>query len=491
MPLALWRRWAEAGTTWGANFQPRPDSLEYAALAHSIAHFDDYFLQIGDLQLPPRYPPGWPLLLSAAVRMGVPGEQLWWLTSGFSALTAVLIAVYVFSSRKFLFQGNDSFTDTIFFLTAIAAGLVWCFAPLPHFMGQTLLSDPAANVISLIIFALVIKSLFASRNTISRPVIALLTGSLLGCLMAVRQAPALLIGPPLLILITYVSIQQGFRNILPALASGLLGLVASILLVQEMTNTHFLHWSEGYSFWVPHWYTNIQDTFNLKYALEGNTELINQNRGSHFLYGMKILAGIREPNNWNISYIGLLWPLLGWFWLIWMISRRTWQTSPLVLLISGSIVIWALITLIFYALYFYPAPRFYITIQALSVILLGISAAWSFIHGHKITRCLILVTMLTILVNTFVLGNWLPQVRDHVQPDQLAAAVDKWIKTDEADRKITSTGFDPIVAQALGLLHPETIKHLNEWGQLPRTAHTARLLAKGLLKPSQVAPAVE
>src|SRR5260370_16956850 len=76
-PLALAARWRWAAAADGRQLRPRPDALEYAAAAQAIAAEGRYYLQVGPYRVRPRYPPGWPLVLAGAVRLGLPGDRLW------------------------------------------------------------------------------------------------------------------------------------------------------------------------------------------------------------------------------------------------------------------------------------------------------------------------------------------------------------------------------------------------------------------------------
>ena len=74
MPLALAVRWGGNAELKGSRFHPWPDTVEYAAEAQALARSGQVFLQIGPYRARPRYPPGWPLLIAAAVRLGVQGR---------------------------------------------------------------------------------------------------------------------------------------------------------------------------------------------------------------------------------------------------------------------------------------------------------------------------------------------------------------------------------------------------------------------------------
>ena len=97
-PLALAARWQWAATPDGRQLRPRPDALEYAAAAQAIAAEGRYYLQIGPYQVRPRYPPGWPMVLAGAVRLGLAGDRLWQVAGVFGAGLASLLALLAASA---------------------------------------------------------------------------------------------------------------------------------------------------------------------------------------------------------------------------------------------------------------------------------------------------------------------------------------------------------------------------------------------------------
>src|SRR5262249_35715402 len=97
MALALAARWSWGAKGEGPAFRPQPDALEYAASAQALAQTGRYFLQVGPLQSPPHYSPGWPGMLSAALRLGTDPKRLWFVTGSFGALLCALIGGAVVS----------------------------------------------------------------------------------------------------------------------------------------------------------------------------------------------------------------------------------------------------------------------------------------------------------------------------------------------------------------------------------------------------------
>lgn len=93
VPLALATRWGGSAELKGSRFSPWPDTVEYAAEAQALARSGQVYLQIGPYRVRPRFPPGWPLLLAPAVRLGMAGQDLWRITGVFGALLAWLLGI--------------------------------------------------------------------------------------------------------------------------------------------------------------------------------------------------------------------------------------------------------------------------------------------------------------------------------------------------------------------------------------------------------------
>ncbi|HEY4564737.1 MAG TPA: hypothetical protein VIJ36_17260, partial [Thermoanaerobaculia bacterium] len=111
VPLALAARWGGNAELKGVRFSPWPDTVEYAAEAQSLARSGQVYLQIGPYRVRPRFPPGWPLLLAPAVRLGVAGQELWRITGVLGAVLAWLLGITTayatakLSPQSFPFQG--------------------------------------------------------------------------------------------------------------------------------------------------------------------------------------------------------------------------------------------------------------------------------------------------------------------------------------------------------------------------------------------------
>jgi hypothetical protein len=175
MPVAVWARWHGSPEAVGPFFHPRPDALEYAASAQAIAQTGRFYLQVGPVQVRPRYTPGWPLLLAASLRSGVAATDLWRVTGIFGALLAWLLAAVASSTTVALSIQAHRFAP----ITAgLLAGWIWSLAPIAAGVGGTLLSDEPAAL------AVVAALVFTGAGLVLKPgarAVALLLAGGLAC----------------------------------------------------------------------------------------------------------------------------------------------------------------------------------------------------------------------------------------------------------------------------------------------------------------------
>ncbi len=69
----------------------------------------------------------------------------------------------------------------------------------------------------------------------------------------------------------------------------------------------------------------------------------------------------------------------------------------------------------------------------------------------------------------------------NVDTERTRARFDRWLAIGDERRSRRTMPFDPVHAQALGLLTPEVAAQVHAWGELPDTVHVRRLRANGFL----------
>jgi hypothetical protein len=583
--VALAARWGWAVVPDGRQLRPRPDALEYAAGAQAIAAEGRYLLQVGPYRVRPRYPPGWPLVLALAVRLGVPGEGLWRVSGLFGAGLAGLLALTAAGAVWRLRTARDAegqrdagtrrdadigaigrppavegWRDPGTGLTsrlragtdhraaaagALAAGLLaglgWALAPVAVAAGRVALGDEPAVFVAAVLVIATFYGLGAPgaagghRATGWPARLAAAAGGLaFGLLAGMRPASALLFAPAVLILVLHgwrlrarsgghgggggsgshgatggrgssggtggqggqggsggsgaaldpsLHDRREWRRRAALWVAG--AAVVPLLIAVLLARSGVAPWQwSGYRFWAPRWYADAGSTFNLRYALRGNDDFARGGDDRPIpnlrFYG-QILLGL--PGLEPASYAGLGWPAAG---LVagGLVFRRRHRLPAAAALLPASAAVLAA-HLGFYSFYFFPAPRFLLAPLALPLLGaavacgLGISAT-SPARWVRPVSWLAAVAFAGAIVSGFLSFRAQPPAARF--PDQdVRAAFAAWLRLPEPRRARTLLPFDPVEAQALGLLPPRVVCRIGAWGELPPTVHVRRLRALGLV----------
>jgi hypothetical protein len=497
LPLALAARWRWAAVPDGPQLRPRPDALEYVASAQAIAQAGRYYLQIGPYQIRPRYPPGWPLVLAAAVRLRVPGDALWRVPGLFGAGLACLLGL-VAASAVFRLRPGGSWAGASWRTAggALVAGLItgtgWALAPVAVAVGRVALGDePAAFVACL---ALVATGWGWLKNgtgaagtpgaTVESSGAALLVGGIcFGLLAAMRPANAALLAPAVAVLAA-----AGWRSLGRRAAAGRAAAWAAgaalvpVLAAGLLWHSHLTPWRwSAYDLWAPRWYADLRSTFNLRYALRGNDDFTrgaNDRPIPNVAFIADVLLGL--PGLDPSSYLGTIWPGLGWLagaLLAWRWRRRRIVAAAALASAAAAAAIAAC-----YALYFFPAARFLLVPLTLPLVALGIACGAGLASAslaQRLAAGLAAAALAASMALTFATFRAEPPP---AFPDRdLRTAVAAWLRLPDSARVAATMPFDPLEAQALGLLPPATTARLSAWGALPPTVQVRRLRALGLL----------
>ena len=536
-PLALAARWRWAETPDGRQLRPRPDALEYAAVAQAIAAEGRYYLQVGPYRVRPRYPPGWPMVLACAVRLGIAGDQLWRVAGVFGAGLASLLALLA-ASAVWRLAGQRSVRAAAGALTAgLVAGVGWALAPAAVATGRVALCDePAALVAALFILGTWLaararneptrqgigrddmpassregttrgelpvptqariareEERASSRGEIAdddRPasggrLAAAFGGAAFGLLAGMRPASALLFAPAALVFAGYGWRLAGGRELRRRAALWACGAAVVPLLVAGLLwRSQLRPWAwSGYGYWAPRWYAAAGTTFNLRYALRGNDDFARGSGGRpipNLRYYTEILLG--WPGLSPDSYLGRYWPALGWLAALLLAWRRRRHPAMAAAALAAAAVLAA--HLVFYSLYFFPAARFLLPALAPPLLAVGVACGLGIAGPETATRWrevlagLAAAGLVAAAVASFATFR---SVRVATFPDQdVRAAFVTWRQLPERARAATTLPFDPVEAQALGLLPPDVVRQIRAWGALPPTVHVRRLRALGII----------
>lgn len=518
-PLALAARWRWAATADGPQLRPRPDALEYAAAAQAIAAEGRYYLQVGPYRVRPRYPPGWPMVLAAALRLGVAGDALWRVTGLFGAGLASLLALAAASAVCRLTGRQGSWAAAGALAAGLVAGVGWALAPAAVAVGRVALGDePAAFVAGMCVLGtwLGVKPCVTAPSRPAaardRPYVADRPGMAAGAagaaraaaaggglafglLAGMRPASALLLAPAAVVFAGYGWRAFGGRELLRrAIWWGCGAAVVPLLVAGLLWRSQLPPWQwSDYRDWAPRWYDATGTTFNLRYALRGNDDFTRGPSGRpipNLRYYAEILLGL--PGLSPDSYLGRYWPSLGWLAGLLLAWRRRSRPAVAAAVLAAAAV--AAAHLVFYSLYFFPAARFLLPVMPLPLLAAAIACGLGIAGpdaaapgapggrgstGIRPGAALAAAGLAAAAVAAFAAFSSLPVA---AFPDpHVRAAFAAWRQLPEQARAATIIPFDPVEAQALGLLPPPVVRQLRSWGTLPPTIHVRRLRALGVI----------
>jgi hypothetical protein len=540
LPVALWARWHGSPEAAAPFFHPRPDALEYAASAQAIAQSGRFYLQVGPYKVRPRYPPGWPLLLAGALRAGVDGTDLWRVTGVFGAVLAWVVAAVAYGTVRWLGtekrphpqplsrlpppyprergekqgqlcqfllvsplpaegwagDGRGAGGEGAFLLAGLLAGWLWALAPIAAGAGRTVLSDEPAALASVACLLLTGLGLLLTAKPRTAILCAALGGVSLGLSAAMRPIAACLLAPPLGALLLASLHRSGIRLQLPRLAAWMLGAAifpAAVSILLRHSGLRPTEWS-GYAFWVPERYGRLSDTFNLSYALQPDEDFNLGTEGeplSHLGIAARVLLGL--PGLRARHSLGLVWPILGWIAAVPFLRatraaradrRREGAGADLAPWIAAALLLWVAGHVVVFSLYFYPTSRFYLGPLALCTALFASACGLGWAQPGLRTRipavlAALLALLLTVRGWTDLQKEPLPEERDERTRSRFA----RWKDRGDDERAGRIVPFDPLFAQALGLLPPDVVESVHVWGTLPPTVHVRRLRSLGVLPP--------
>lgn len=491
VPLAIWARWSGPAALKGSQFHPRPDAVEYGAAAQALARSGEVYLQIGPYRVRPRYPPGWPLLIALAVRLGVPGPHLWRTTALFGAVLAWLLGFLAARTTEELSAPEDRHGSALF-LAGLLAGCVWALAPIAVDFGQMLMSDEPTTLVSLAGLAFTGAGLLRQDGRVSWTLAA--GGLACGLAATMRSITAALMVPPILVFllacVRRFGLRSALRRSLPWLA-GVAVFPALTVLVMVRSGWPPGEWS-GYSFWIPRRFNRLSRAFDLRFALEPDLRFRLEAYGkpqSHLALAARVLLGL--PGLGARHYLGLLWPILGWLAAIPLLRAARRRHEDLAPWIGWALLLWTLGHIAVFSFYFYPAARFYLAPLALCLLMFAAACGVGLARPERWARLLAGAAATLVLLMTLQGFFALRHQRQPRPPrERTRSKFTRWLALGDEKRAGRVMPFDPVHAQALGLLTPEVAAGIREWGDLPDTVHVRRLRLNGFLPKASPPPAI-
>ncbi|RIK63639.1 MAG: hypothetical protein DCC65_15490 [Planctomycetota bacterium] len=492
-------RWTLVERTPGPHLDPRPDALEYAAAAQALALEGRYCLHVGPETVRPRYAPGWPMLLSVAIRCGMETESLWRLTGLFGAAHAYVLAVITVHGVRLLVRARmpdlaPQKVNRRAFLAGACAGWGWAITPVSIEWDRTLMSDEPTAFFGTLSLAACALALVGEPSARRARAAMLAAGVAAGMALATRPIAGCLLVAPIAVLFACGAKRHGAERAARRLAVGLAGLIlVAGLTMFTMHRSGYRAWEwSGYRFWIPKLYDRLGDSFSLRNAFEGHPDFALRRRQSDERIGNLAVAGnaflglrgLRPDGNQGL---GRYWPMTGWLCAAWVLvaSRRAkgWTRATFGA-VGLAVAIWIGGHIVVYSLYFFPAVRFYIAPLAWCWVATAIACAAGIGSSRRLNIVLGYVAISSVLLALYSLRPMLTLTSLGPDPDhaETRRALSAWLNKSAAQRAVGHTPFDPVEAQALGLLTPEALDRIGTaWGTLPNTEHVWRLKALGRL----------
>jgi hypothetical protein len=400
-------------------------------------------------------------------------------------LLSLLAAWTLLSLRRRACQPRDAGARWSAVTAGALAGCGWSLAPISVSLGRTLMSDePTALIASLAIVSTVLAFFFGAR--LLAYLAALMGGLSFGLTAAMRPVTAAILLPVLGLQLFGATRIKGILPTLRRLGPWLAGAVvvpAVVALVLSRSGLSPWRWS-AYSLWIPQRFVDHK-AFEFKYAVFGNPDFkvgIEEPAMPHLKVGVWALTGL--PGLRAYQYLGYVWPILGWLAAAWLIKIMLEKSEParrIGLWIACSLAVLVVVHLCVFSLYFYPAGRFYLLPMA--VCLLSLSVAAGLVVDLPFRPGVVkgIPSLLTFLffVLDFIAFRNLP-MRQWPTTD-VRSQVNAWLALPDERRARRVMPFDPVLAQAQGLLGPQVVSGIHEWGKLPNSQHVMRLRASGVL----------
>ena len=234
---------------------------------------------------------------------------------------------------------------------------------------------------------------------------------------------------------------------------------------------------------MPGRYEHLTSTFNLRYVLQPDLAFRQEVQGrplSHLELAARVLLGI--PGLRAHHYLGLLWPIAGWLAAIplYRIARR--RDPQLAGWTALALLLWTLGHVAIFSLYFYPSSRFYLAPLALCLVLLATACGVALARPDLRLRLAgAAVAAGVALLSVQGLAELRREPLPNLDTERTRARFNRWLEIGDERRSHRIMPFDPVHAQALGLLTPEVASQVHAWGELPDTVHVRRLRANGFL----------
>jgi hypothetical protein len=335
--------------------QPYPDAREYANSAYRLAHGDGYTTTVKDKGIhpgvnPPRYPPGYPMLLAPFATVGHYPANVQF---GAKVIVAALIVLVALAA----FDLAGPWAGILAVLLAFSTTFI-------RQMDRLVLSDALGVALTVALFPLLRRS---------SPRLTILAGFITGYGVVARSA-GLVVFACLLVAL------PGVRRWLAAAGAAIP--ILGLAIYQWWTFGR--PWNTGYGYWLPGLKT-FSTTFITQHPLRGDGAHIIADQADERLVSWTCHVFHCAPGagaagslpNW------LFYPLAlaGFFWMVtpplvallgWLFAWRFWREP-----IGRFVVILPAFTVLFYLPYFWQGARYMAPATFPLIVFAAAAAPWA------------------------------------------------------------------------------------------------------------------
>ncbi len=259
---------------------PSPDATEYMAGAVSLAQRGTYKIHVAGEFHPPRYPPGYSLLMQPSLWLGADPIRAPFLTNWVFGLATILLACLGVGWLRGVFAGG------------LAALLV---AALPMFiiLSRSPMSEVSGGFFSLAAFLLFWTGLEKRRESLLP-----LGAFLLGLTLTVRMSNALLVFFLPVVWVLAVKSRKGPLGLALCAAYG----AGMLPLLVYFAGTFGHPFISGYEYWIPR-YGQLENVFDFRYVVPNLDYLLRECLQREEVFTEAGIFGLG-------SYFDLTFPLL-------------------------------------------------------------------------------------------------------------------------------------------------------------------------------------
>ncbi len=315
---------------WVSDLGPMPDAGEYAMSARNLAHLRGFVIELLGREYPPRYPPGFPLLLAPV--FWLPGATL---ANAIHIVAAFAVVAVVLTHALARRLGGPV-------AGLLAAGALLLRTEFVDWSHQVM-TETATIAVATAIPVLLHRR--ARPDNGRQHSVLVVIGLLCGAAILLRHANVVFVPAVAAALLIDPRVRTRPWQSAIALGAGPVLALAALALYDHVTFGSVAR--TGYHYWVPYWHTSLAKTFSLGYAAH--------QPGAAALGPFGGSANLVYYGAYLVSNVSSAWFAFAAIWGAVVLVRRGNAEALSVVVYAGALTTFLYVT---YALYFYQSGRF-------------------------------------------------------------------------------------------------------------------------------------